>query len=269
MYIHGLCSGLALCFVRQGLSPALRTAEHIESRLGCNVIAKIPNFGNVDSTPVSEHFIFSKSCQSVVSEILLSPKAHHERGRTVGVLSVDAGAGASTLAANLAMSSGSDCRMKTVLVDADARNRSISRMFWLNNTPGLFELIRGQATHEECLQGIAGTPISLVSVSKDNQQTILAAGPDEISRALQPYLNEFDLVVVDLPPASSPDHATALAQHLDCVLVVVESERTNAESASRLMHRLRETHTNVVGIVLNKNRDYLPSLIRRFVAPRV
>jgi polysaccharide biosynthesis transport protein len=263
----GLCGGLALCFVRQGLSPALRTAEEIEARLGCHVIAKIPNFGNVDSTRLNEHFIFSKNCQSIVSEILLSPKVHPLRGRTVGVLSVDAGAGASTLAANLAMSSGGDCRMKTVLVDADARNRSVSRMFWLNNTPGLFELIRGQATHEECLQGITGTPISLVSVTKDNQQTVLAAGPDEISHALQPYLNDFDLVVVDLPPASSPDQATALAQHLDCVLVVVESERTNAEPAARLMQRLRETNTNVVGVVLNKTHDYLPSLIRRFVAP--
>ncbi len=203
----GIFAGLSLCFVRQGLSPTLRTAEHIESRLGCNVIAKIPNFGNTNAAPVNEHFVFSRSCQGVVSEILLSPKLNPQRGRTVGVLSIDAGAGASTLAANLAMSSGADCRMKTVLVDADARNRSISRMFWLNSSPGLYELIHGQACHEECLQGVNGTPVSLLAVSKNPQQADFAASPEEISEALKPYSNDFDLVVVDLPPANLPDQA--------------------------------------------------------------
>ncbi|MCU0714104.1 MAG: P-loop NTPase, partial [Pirellula sp.] len=264
----GVFAGLSLCFVRQGLSPTLRTAEQIESRLGCNVVAQIPNFGKANSAPLNEHFIFSRSCQGVVSEILLSPKSNQKRGRTVGILSVDAGAGASTLAANLAMSSGVDCRMKTVLVDADARNRSISRMFWLNSSPGLFELVHGHACHEECLQGVNGTPISLLPVSRDAQQGDFSASPEEISGALQPYLNDFDLVVVDLPPASLPDQAVALAQHLDCVVIVIESERTSAEAAMRLIRRMNESNAKIIGVVLNKTRSYLPSWIRRFVAPQ-
>jgi Mrp family chromosome partitioning ATPase len=44
---------------------------------------------------------------------------------------------------------------------------------------------------------------------------------------------------------------------MDMVLLVVESEKTDRDVAKRAASMLSETKTNV-GIVLNKNRTYLP-----------
>jgi capsular exopolysaccharide synthesis family protein len=264
----GLFSGIALSFVREGLSPAMRTYEDVETSLGCPVISQVPLFSNSGTSQLNEHYTYSRICQGLISDILFSTSSNQQRGRSVGVLSVEPGAGASTLAANLAMTSGVDCRLKTVLVDADERNRSVSRMFWLNNAPGLFDLVNGTASHSECLQTVNGTPINIIAATGNSRESALAASGSKLSQVLQPYLSEFDLLVVDLPPACQPDQAVAMAQHLDCVLIVIESGKTSRESAKRLIKRLKDSNTNVVGCVLNKSRNHLPGWVRRIVTPK-
>ena len=178
------------------------------------------------------------------------------------------GAGASTLAANLAVSSSVDCQMKTVLVDADCRQRTISRIFGLNGAPGLVELLKGSASHDECLQRVQFSSVDLVSSAAESCPELLTANASEIIAALQAYQHDCDLLIVDLPAASQPDLAVALAQHLDCVLIVIESEKTQTAVAERLLRRLSESNTEVIGVVLNKTRCYLPKLLRWFVGPQ-
>ena len=72
-------------------------------------------------------------------------------------------------------------------------------------------------------------------------------------------------MVVDLPAASQPDQAIAVAQQLDSVLVVIESEVTQTAAAERLLQRLQESDTEVIGVVLNKTCDYMPTWLRRCV----
>jgi len=265
----GLMTGLGLSVLRQASSSTIRTTEDVESQLGCPVVSDIPRLRRMESPGLKEQKLHRQKCQSLIAEVLLSQRLPRKsRGRSLGVIGVDTDAGASTLAVNLAVASGSDCRMRTVLVDADSRKRSVSRTFGLNGAPGLVELLNGNASHDECLQRAKNSPIDLIASAADSCDEMLTSNAAEIAQALQAYLQDCDLLIVDLPAASQPDQAVTLAQHLDCVLVVVESEKTLTSSAERLLLRLSESDTEVVGVVLNKTHDYLPQLLRRFVAPQ-
>lgn len=265
----GLMSGLALCFVCQSSSQTLRTAEDVEYSLDLPVIAKFPMLKRMHSPQSTEQNRYRRKYQSLVSDIMLSPRfAHRNRGRSVGIISVAQGAGASTLSANLAVSSGVDHRLRTVLVDADPRERSISKMFGLNGSPGLIELTHGIASHDECLQRAHNSPIDLVASASDTCHERLTASAPEITQALRAYLEDCDLLIVDLPAADQPDQAVAIAQHLDCVLVVVESEKTLSLAAERLIRHLTQSDTEIVGVVLNKSINYLPTWIGRFISPQ-
>jgi Mrp family chromosome partitioning ATPase len=55
-----------------------------------------------------------------------------------------------------------------------------------------------------------------------------------------------------------------LAQSLDIVLVVIESEKTEITSAERLVNRLSESDPQLIGIVLNKTKRYMPRILQRF-----
>lgn len=262
----GLVGGFGLSLLSQATSSSLRTSDDVETHLGCPVVATIPRMPRMDAPRLNDKKRYQENCQNLIAEVLLSQRRPGQRhGRSLGIIGIDVDAGATTLATNLALASASECNLRTVLVDGDTRGRSISRNFGLNGKPGLVELVGGSASHDECLQKAKGVPMHLISSAADKSEEKLSNCAPEIVQSLQAYLGDCDLLIVDLPPASQPDQAIAVAQHLDAVLVVVESEVTRTVAAERLLRRLAESDTEVVGVVLNKTRDYLPRWLRRFV----
>ena len=166
--------GLGLSFLRQMTSPLLRTSEDVEYALGVSVVSSLPQLARMDSLRLRDEKNYREKCQALIAEILLSPgRPRQTRGRSIGIIGVDIGAGASTLAVNLAVASGVDCGMKTILVDADARQRGVSKTFVLNGMPGLVELVNGTASHDECLQSVQNAPVELVASAADTCEEML------------------------------------------------------------------------------------------------
>ncbi|MEZ6091533.1 MAG: GNVR domain-containing protein [Pirellulaceae bacterium] len=267
----GLMTGICLAFVREATNTTLRTAEHIESNLRCPVVFKVPYQRRLSLMPrfnrPGEENPMRPGCQTVVSDVLLSrarPLSAEKRGKTLGVIGVDHGCGASTLASALAMAASDDCRLKTLLIDGDCQGRTVSKSFGLNGAPGLMELVAGNASAEECVQRLDYSGLSLISYSKPSGGD-LDSDPRDVLYAFEELSHQCDLVIVDLPPASHPDQTVAVAKHLDHVIVVVESEKTEIAAAERLLRRLSEGNVQVVGVVLNKTIERLPKFIGRLV----
>jgi len=74
--------------------------------------------------------------------------------------------------------------------------------------------------------------------------------------------SDYDYIIFDMPPVNQISITPRLARFMDMVLLVVESEKTNRETASRAATVLAESKTNV-GIVLNKSRNYLPRALQQ------
>ena len=70
--------------------------------------------------------------------------------------------------------------------------------------------------------------------------------------------SDFDYIIFDMPPVSQISITPRLARFMDMVLLVIESEKTDRDVAKRATDLLTEAKTNV-GVVLNKNRSYIPS----------
>jgi Mrp family chromosome partitioning ATPase/uncharacterized protein involved in exopolysaccharide biosynthesis len=69
--------------------------------------------------------------------------------------------------------------------------------------------------------------------------------------------SDYDYIIFDMPPVSEISITPRLARFMDMVLLVVESEKTSRDAATRVASLLAESKTDV-GLVLNKNRSYLP-----------
>ena len=265
----GLLTGITLAFLREGSSQTLRTPDDVVYRVGAPVLASFPRSKSQSKRIQKDRGVNRQLYRQLMADILLSQHvAGSIRGRSLGIIGVDVNAGASTLAANLAIVSDIDCQMKTVLVDADGRNRSLTKMFGREGLPGLAELVSGLASHDECIGKDENSEVELVSSSADPREAMLSGKALEIVQALQAYLYECDLLIVDLPAASQPDQAVALAQHLDCVLVVAESEKSLAVSTERVIDRLSRSDVEILGVVLTKTKCYLPRFVRGFVSRR-
>jgi protein-tyrosine kinase len=87
---------------------------------------------------------------------------------------------------------------------------------------------------------------------------IHAAGADDFLLDLR---QRFDLVFIDSPPAAKSPDGVALAGRVDGVILVVEAERTRWPVAERLRDEIVKNGGNILGVVLNKRRHYIPEFL--------
>lgn len=188
-------------------------------------------------------------------------QASGKRLATLGVTSSRAGEGVSTVAAGLAIAA-SGMGKEVLLVQWDPRGDASA------------DDDEEREQSEETLRVGSWRELEPVRACINAQQTTglslllppaaarLASGADdERRRWLQDAAERFDLTVFDLPPVS--DSALRLAPLVDGVLLVVEAERVRSEVAAWAAEQLRAARTNVVGVVLNKQRQHVPDWLYR------
>lgn len=73
----------------------------------------------------------------------------------------------------------------------------------------------------------------------------------------------FDEVVIDSPPAVASRLGLLMSSHVDSVIVVVEAEKTRGPVVAKLIDDLHDAEANIVGLVLNKRRYYVPQWLYR------
>ncbi len=173
--------------------------------------------------------------------------------KLVGVTSCGQGAGVSCIAAGLAASLSKTGEGSVLLVDMRGRNGEARQFRHGEMRSGLDEALekdkRRNALVLENLYVVSET------ATADELPTFL---PTRL-KALVPRLkaSDYDYIIFDLPPVSQISLTPRLSSFMDLMLVVVESERTEAEALSRATALLSESETKL-GVVLNKCRSHLP-----------
>ena len=76
---------------------------------------------------------------------------------------------------------------------------------------------------------------------------------------------EFDLIVIDSSSVSSSVDGLALCSCVDGVVLVIEAEKTRSPVAKSAKDSILQSGGNLLGIVFNKRRYYIPEFIYKFL----
>jgi len=161
------------------------------------------------------------------------------------------GEGKSTAAMLLAASSAGAGR-RTVLLDCDLRQKSVSGAFGNKLQPGLSELLRGTAELMDVISKDPATKTYLIpagSVVPNVADLLMSQRMRDLVAELR---GEFDYIVLDIAPLLPVIDALALATMADKILLIVEWGRTPKASISAAFKILRPEAERIAGIVLNK-----------------
>jgi capsular exopolysaccharide synthesis family protein len=161
--------------------------------------------------------------------------------------------GKSTAAMLLSASSASAGK-RTVLIDCDWRQQSVSDAFRARGQPGLYELLRGVA---ELTDVIAQGPVTNAYVIPAGAAPPNANAADLLmSQRMQDLVAGlragFDYIVMDTPPLLPVVDALALATVADKVLLIIEWGQTPFASISEAFKVLRPEAHRIAGVVFNK-----------------
>ena len=77
------------------------------------------------------------------------------------------------------------------------------------------------------------------------------------------WRSDFEYVLLDCPSSGTGSEATAFAQHVDGIILVVEANRTKSQQLKLTEHQLQMAGGNILGYVLNKRRYLVPEWIYR------
>ena len=77
------------------------------------------------------------------------------------------------------------------------------------------------------------------------------------------WRSDFEYVLLDCPGSNTGSEATAFAQHVDGVILVVEANRTKTQQLKLTEHQIQMAGGTVLGYVLNKRRYLVPEWIYR------
>ncbi|MYM98013.1 chain length determinant protein tyrosine kinase EpsG [Duganella vulcania] len=172
------------------------------------------------------------------------------RGRkSLVVLAVDPGEGASLFAANLAVVF-SQLGEHTLLVDANLRQPKQMEVFDLSVKQGLSDMLAGRAELDAIAKVDAFVALSVLGAGT------LPPNPAELlSRASFAGLNaqleaRYDVVLYDVPAFAAGSDALAVASRAGGVLLVARKNRTRMSGVSNMAEQMRQNGVEVVGSVM-------------------
>lgn len=246
--------GAALIYVLELLNNTFSNPEQVEKDLGLAVLGILPSVDEkeITSALADQRSGLSEAYRSLRTALQFS--GADGMPRTLLVTSSEPSEGKSTTAFKLAQDFAS-LNTSVLLVDADMRKPNIHRMFGLDNTLGLSNLLTNTIRRDDYPKLLRTTKFPNVSVLTSgtippNPADLLSSA--RMAAALSGFAKRFDLVIIDAPPIVGLSDAPILSRLADGSLLVVSANQVTRKSAINALKRLRAAGANVLGATLSK-----------------
>ena len=169
--------------------------------------------------------------------------------RSVVVTSAEAGEGKTVSVMNLALSLAQLPGQRVLLIDADLRTSGLSKATGALETPGLAEVLAGEAPFESALVSTNVQNLYIVGAGEARKPAgDLFAGPG--FKEFIGWCNQtFSMVLVDCPPMTGLADFDVVSAACDGVLMVVRARKTKRELLTDLVPQLRGK--KLLGVLLN------------------
>ena len=227
-----------------------------------------PTFEDVAKSPVRKKLIARHSGMvwSVVdaplsrfSEAIRSIKfANDFRGtfkanRVIGCTSSLPNEGKSTIAFSLAQLMA-QVGARTILVDCDLRNPSLSRALAPRARRGLIDVLAEKVELEKAIWTDPSTNLiflpAVMKVHFVNTNEIVGSVP--MKKLFEKLRESYDYIVVDLPPLAPIVDVRAATPIVDSFLFIIEWGQTKIDVVEHALGQAPEVYDNLLGVVLNK-----------------
>jgi succinoglycan biosynthesis transport protein ExoP len=272
--IIGLGLGIMSAFAREQMNRQIHTRAQLERLLGTSCLAVLPVFSGKKPAvgrratqdsgafrQISEVAPFSATAEAL-RYIKVAIDLHPTGGKVIGIVSALPGEGKTTVATSFAAfvaKSGS----RTLLVDADLRNPSMTRALGYNNAPGLLNLIAEKSDFDDLVITDSKYKFDFLPSStktKPSNSSDILNSPT-LKDMLRAAKIDYDYVLVDLPPILPVVDVKAVAHLFDAFVLVVEWGSTSTDEILKAVNASPILSERLLGAVLNKADE---AVMRRF-----
>lgn len=236
----------------------LRTRQAVEDVLGCNYLGQVPTVGGRRMDPYE--VALSGKPRKVIEALrivhsqfqMAVPSA---QGQVIVVTSLVPGEGKSFMSLSLGTLMAKHHR-QVLIIDCDLRRPSI--IHGLEKIGR--ELRRVREVHEVRQVG-NGEPSVIEEVIEGLHVMSLGENPDDpteifedarFKQMVQRFRHEYDVVILDTPPAGVFSDAALLGSLSDGYIIVLRHNTHSVRKVRNVIRDLEKNNVNVLGVVFNK-----------------
>ena len=253
---------LALFVLVEVRSGRVADPDDLPSRVRVEVIAVVPPlpslrptralWGSRDEVRARRQLEeFMQSLDHLRVALCANRNKNGERRRCILITSACSSEGKTTLAAHLA-GRCANAGLSTLLIDADLRNPSLSRLLKVPDGPGLSDVLRGEVTAEAAMMVIeAGGGFHLLPAGTPGYDPSRLLQGEQLSRTLAQFRQAFDIVIMDAPPVLLVPDALTIGRCSDGALLAVRYDTSRFPLVERAHRRLAAVGVPVIGAVVN------------------
>jgi polysaccharide biosynthesis transport protein len=271
----GFGFGVMAAFAREQMSRQIHTRAQIEELLNTSCLAVLPAFNQSKPVfsrlrPAQTAMAFNQIVEaapfSATAEAMRYIKVaidlHPAGAKVIGLVSALPGEGKTTVATSFAAflaRSGA----RTLVIDADLRNPSMTRTLGYSRAPGLLNMVADKSDLKEFVITDSNFKFDILPASThiraSNSSDILKSAT--MKDMLKSASAEYDYIIVDLPPILPLVDVKASAQMFDAFVLVVEWGVTSTDEIVKAMNSSAIVSERLLGVVLNKADEVV---MRRF-----
>lgn len=248
----GLALGLAVAFLRRALDNKIRHNSDIEDILQSSVLAVVPRSTdlsakgrrNVDGLGQAAEAIRLLRTNLRFVDVDNPPRA-------IVMTSANPGEGKSTISAVLAQMLAASGQ-RTILVDTDLRKPVVHRIFDIDGSVGLTQVLAGDVPVSDVAQFVKGHPhLRVIPAGRipPNPSELLGS---QRMKALLDRLSQEAVVLLDAPPLLPVTDAALLSALADGAILTFEVGGTYKEQARLTGKILGQVDARLLGVVLNR-----------------
>jgi succinoglycan biosynthesis transport protein ExoP len=269
----GIFGALGLAFFSEYMDHTFKKPEDVEERLQLPMLASIPvmlNLQRLSKERIADDSILNEIFPSgdqkrldmpsqeskgyyeaLRGRMLISGNGALQQPRLIALTSARSGEGVSTVAFHLAAALAMQGDGRVLYVNSRQMNESAKLSSLL--TEIRIDEEGNVKTSKPSYSGNLDTPVNFSRLTESKTFKDL----------LDVWKRTYSFTVFDMPPVLEENSAVRLAGLLDGVILVVEAERARWEVVQRAKGLLEQAKANMLGVVLNKRRYYVPEWVYR------
>jgi capsular exopolysaccharide synthesis family protein len=236
------------------LNDTVKTPEEIVDKLGLPVLGVISHYKNNNGIPITELEPLSPITEAFRT---LRTNVKYARAgldiplRSIIVTSAMPSEGKTEVLVNLGVVLAQN-KLRVLLMDADLRRSALQSRLGLDNMIGLSQIfVHPELGISYSLQPtrIHGLTAITAGDSPPNPSELL--GSQLMGTILEQLKSNYDLILIDTPPALAVTDAAVMLPYVDGVLLVVRPGSTHMASLRRMVSQFHQLNANLLGVVLN------------------
>jgi len=181
--------------------------------------------------------------------------------KTIMFTSTAHGDGSSFTAVSFAKTLARDCRLNVVIMDANLRCPKLHEIFNIEYRHGVSNLLTEDEDKTSFVKKVGHGGLYFISCGDKNSEPMDLFESIRFEQTLQIMRKKFDYVILDTPPVNSYAESIVIASKVDGVILVLESDKTRQQVALRAKEEMEKAGANVLGVILNKRKHYIPEWI--------